>query len=112
MQLGLMQSEVAEMIKVSTDCITYWENSRSAPQINYYPSIIEFLGYMPFEFDMSSIMGKIKAYRHEHGLSQKQFAKLFGIDTSTVHLWENGECTPSKEKLKKLELLLTIKPLI
>jgi DNA-binding transcriptional regulator YiaG len=112
MELGLFQSDVAKMFKVSEDCITYWENNRSEPQVSYYPSIIEFLGYLPLEFDMSSLIGKIKAYRYRNGLSQKRFAKVFGIDTGTFRLWENENRRPSIRMIKKLEVLLTTKPLI
>jgi len=67
MDLKLLQSDVARIIKVSEDCITYWENNRSIPQINYYPQIIEFLGYCPFEIDETILSGRLKAYRWRNG---------------------------------------------
>lgn len=99
------------MFKVSADCITYWENNRNEPQVKHYPRIIEFLGYFPLMFDITTIAGKLKAYRYENGLSQRRLATILGIDTCTIRFWENGERTPSKEKLKKVERLLTTKPL-
>jgi len=59
MELGLFQTDVARMFNVSAGCITYWENNRSEPQINYYPLIIEFLGYFPLHIDLSTIHGEI-----------------------------------------------------
>ncbi len=44
MDLKLFQSDVARIFEVSTDCVTYWENKRSLPQVVYYPKIIAFLG--------------------------------------------------------------------
>lgn len=46
--LRLKQREVADIIGVSEDCITYWENERSKPQRRHYHKIIKFLGYNPF----------------------------------------------------------------
>lgn len=103
MELRLYQTDVARLFNVSEDCITYWENNRSKPQINYYPRIIEFLGYSPFELDTSTFKGKIKEYRYVNGLSQKRFAKMMNVDPSTVRLWEEGKGSVSK--IKKLEAL-------
>lgn len=46
--LCLTQKDIAKIIGVSEDCITYWENGRSKPQKRYYYKIIELLGYDPF----------------------------------------------------------------
>ena len=60
MDLKLFQSDVAKIFDVSTDCVTYWENNRSTPQIIFYPKIIEFLGYSPLDFDETTLSGRIK----------------------------------------------------
>ncbi|MDM1048337.1 recombinase family protein [Sphingobacterium hotanense] len=44
MELQLFQKDVAAIFNVSEDCITYWENNISEPQIQYYPPIFGFLG--------------------------------------------------------------------
>ena len=91
MELRLFQRDIAAIFNVSEDCITYWENNRSEPQIRYYPPIFGFLGYCPFEFDTSTFAGKIKSYRYLNGLTQKQFAKLMNVDPATVSRWEDGK---------------------
>lgn len=48
-ELNLFQKEVAEIIGVSEDCITYWENERSIPQKRHLSKITSFLGYNPFQ---------------------------------------------------------------
>jgi len=111
MDLGLLQTDVAQQLYVSADCVSYWENNRSTPQINYYPSIISFLGYSPFEIKTNTLSEKIVAYRCLNGLSYKAFGRLLGVDASTIRCWEIGRGTPNKEKIKKLEVLLTTKPL-
>jgi len=57
MDLRQFQSDVAKIFGVSTDCVTYWENNRSAPQIIFYPKIMEFLGYSPLDFDKITLSG-------------------------------------------------------
>ncbi|MBB1644568.1 hypothetical protein A9970_11435 [Sphingobacterium sp. UME9] len=99
MELRLFQKDVAAIFNVSEDCITYWENNRSEPQIQYYPPIIGFLGYCPFELDASTFAGKIKAYRYLNGLTQKRFAKLMNLDPATVGRWENGKGQGAKKEL-------------
>jgi hypothetical protein len=47
-----------------------------------------FLGYMPFEVDLTSLSGKLKEHRHINGLSQKQLGKILGVDGATVCSWE------------------------
>jgi DNA-binding XRE family transcriptional regulator len=103
LQLKLKQAEVAILIGVSEDCITYWENNRSQPQINQYPKIIQFLGYNPFPLNENTFGGKIKKYRIEHGLSHKQLGKRLGVDPSTIGSWEDGKTFPSSLNLKKLQ---------
>jgi hypothetical protein len=55
---------------------------------SFFPYIISFLGYMPFEVDLTSLSGKLKAHRHINGLSQKQLGEILGVDGATVCSWE------------------------
>lgn len=102
MDLKLFQSDVAKIFNVSTDCVTYWENNRSTPQIIFYPKIIEFLGYSPLCFDETPLSGRIKAYRYRN----KEFGNLLKVDPSTVTEWEKGIRVPTPQHLLKLEILL------
>lgn len=104
--LGLLQEDVARLIKVSTDCITYWENKRSLPQIQYFPAIIKFLGYNPFTKTGDSIAINLQNYRIEHGLSHKKLGKKIGVDASTVSSWEKEKYKPDINIRKKIESVL------
>ena len=106
LQGHLTQKEVAQLIGVSEDCITFWEKGRSIPQVQYYPAIIQFLDYFPFEIDINIIGGRIKRYRYEHGLSFKKLAKLTGFDPATLARWEESKTLPSSQNLKKLKELI------
>jgi len=90
------------MIGVSTDTITYWENGRFVPKVMFAPQIIAFLGYNPFQIETETLGGKVKHYRYQKGLSQKRFAKLLGVDPSTIKSWEENEFEPEPENSKKL----------
>jgi len=105
MELKLFQKDVAKICGVTEDCITNWEKNRSVPQIQFYPLIIKFLGYLPFKVDLTTLLGKLKAYRHMNGLSQKQLGKILMVDAATVCSWELGEHKPQKEMLTKLNLM-------
>ena len=89
---------------VTESAVTNWELNRVTPKITYLPRIIAFLGYTPPPFDKitDNIIEKIKLYRLTRGLSQERFAKLIGVDETTVASWERGEHEPSKKLIKKL----------
>ena len=104
--LALLQKDVAKILNVSEDTVTYWENGRSVPQIQFYPKIIEFLGYTPFSVDTSTLAGRMKRYRMENGVSQEDLGKLVGVNESTVFNWEKGYHKPFASKLKLLEKII------
>lgn len=108
MDRKLLQKDVAKLIGVSEDCITYWENGRSEPQIQFMPKIIEFLGYMSVDIDISTLGGRIKSYRIQHGLSYKKMGKLLGVDASTVGAWEKGISKPKAMTCMFLRKILII----
>lgn len=99
---GLSQAELAEILQVSTDCITYWESNRSNPQISYYPIIHHFLEFCTDNFDESKFCDFIKSYRWDNGISCKELGFLLKVATSTVRGWERGVSLPRKEMRFKL----------
>ncbi|MBE9601600.1 transcriptional regulator [Pedobacter sp. MC2016-24] len=106
MQLRLLQKEVARICGVTEDCITNWERNRSVPQVQFFPQIIKFLEYLPFDVNFATLGGKIKAYRLMNGFSQKKLGEIVGIDGGTICSWELGENQPHKKMLKKLDVML------
>jgi len=105
MELKLLQSDLAKILGVSTDCVTYWENNRSKPQIQHYPAIQLFLGYSLVKVNEKKFEGRLRAYRWRKGLSHKRLGEMLGVDASTVGSWEKGESFPSAGNLKELESL-------
>jgi DNA-binding XRE family transcriptional regulator len=62
--------ELAKRPRVEETTIYNWENNRSKPKVSLLPTIIELLGYVPFELAKETIGDKIIAYRKERGLSR------------------------------------------
>lgn len=110
MDLKLLQSDVARIIKVTEDCITLWEKNHSVPQINHFPQIIQFLEYCPLEFDETTLSGRLKACRWRNGFSNKKLGRLLKVDGSTILSWENEKSIPKPERLLELEMLLKENP--
>jgi len=106
MELKLLQKDVAKICGVTGDCIANWEKNRSMPQIQHFPHIIHFLGYLPFDIDITTLPGRLKAYRQISGLSQKQLVKILDVDGATICSWEKAENSPQKKMLLKMEMLL------
>ena len=99
--MKLSQPQVAKIIGVSTDTITYWENDRSQPLLMNIPKIVSFLGYSPFIIEAKTICDQIKNLRIQKGLSQKIMAKLINIDPSTLAAWEQNKRGPDMKKVEK-----------
>ncbi|MGF7076238.1 helix-turn-helix domain-containing protein [Mucilaginibacter sp. 3215] len=91
MQNGLLQKDVAKLLDVSENCVTYWENGRNTPQIHFYPRIIEFLGYYPFSHEAETLAGKLLQIRQCKGLTFKQCAALLSVSEDATMRWERGK---------------------
>ncbi|MBS1683244.1 MAG: helix-turn-helix domain-containing protein [Bacteroidetes bacterium] len=89
MERRLLQKDVAEIVGVTEDCITLWENNKSDPTAKYVAKIIQFIGELP-PILPDTFAGKVKAYRYVHGLTHAQMGRLVGVNGSTVSAWEAG----------------------
>ncbi len=105
--MKLLQKDAAGILGVDTTTINNWERNRCQPKLYLIAKIVQFLGYSPFaNKEKYSISEAIKAYRLRHGLSQKKFAKILGIDPTTLARWEKGKSTQTKKLGKRLVDLL------
>lgn len=109
LDLGLYQKDMAATLGVTESTVTNWELNRVIPEFTYLPQIITFLGYTPAPFDTmpDNIVERIKFYRLTQGLSQEKFAKLLGVDETTIAKWERGEHQPSKKLIKRFQCLFS-----
>jgi len=49
---------------------------------------------------------RIKKWRLEQGLFQRDLAKIIGVDEMTIVNWEKGRTKPIKQNSEKLEKIL------
>lgn len=90
---------------MTTDTITNWELNRCEPEVQYFPKIIDFLGYVPFLMG-ESFPERLKAYRMLKGLTQRELAQELGVDPTTVMKWETGKSKPMPEAQERVEKIL------
>lgn len=90
MELGILQSQLAERFGVEVDTIRNWERNRSRPTLRYRPAILEFLGYDPVPKEPETLGEKLLKYRRDRGMTQKELARRIGIDPGTISRLERG----------------------
>ena len=106
LDLNLLQKVVARQIGAHITSLWAWETNTKTPALRYYPAILKFLGYDPWQGEDESFAQKIKKYRYRNGLSQVQLASMLKVDPRTVSDWEAGRKQPSKVNRNRLEDLL------
>jgi hypothetical protein len=74
---------------VDNNTITLWERGKASPLVQYYPAIITFLGYYPFDHEIESISGKLRQLRYCGGHTYVQCGTLLEVDQFTVRNWEH-----------------------
>ncbi len=109
LDLKLLQKEVAQVLGVTKDTVTYWEVGRSSPDLHGTAKIIKFLGYIPSvlsDKEPKTLGKKIVYYRRLAGITQKELARRLGVDTTTLAKWERGEREPRSIFQERLSNLL------
>lgn len=86
---------------MAKNTISNWELNRNEPEVQCYPKIIDFLGYVPFSMG-ESFPARLKAYRMVKGLTQQELARELGVDRSTMQLWEAGTQRPRRETQERV----------
>ncbi len=88
LEMGLIQSEVAQRIGVTVSTIWNWESGRCEPDIRMWAGVIRFLDGYPFPTETPA--EQLIAYRRQNGLSQEELAVQLGVDPATLGRWERG----------------------
>jgi DNA-binding transcriptional regulator YiaG len=87
--LKLTQEEVAEHLDTVREHYERWERDRVSPTASFWPRLISFLGYYPFDDDSPS--GMMHKARRMLGLSQFAFGRKIGATAKNVREWEHGQ---------------------
>ncbi len=102
--LGLLQREVAEIIGVTVSSIYNWEHGVE-PELQYNPSIIKFLGYIPFDFPDDTV-GRLGWYKRTMGMNLDHLGEAMGRDPEQLSDWLSGRHYPFRKNREKIELFL------
>ena len=102
--MQLLQKDVAGILGVDTTTVTNWERNRCGPTLRVMPRIVAFLGYEPVAPEPPTLGETIRHYRRLRGISQKELARMLGIDPSTLARCESDKEPSSilKQRLKSM----------
>jgi transcriptional regulator with XRE-family HTH domain len=92
MDLGLLQREVAEIIGVTVSSIYNWEHCVES-ELQYNPSIIKFLGYIPFDCPDDTV-GRLAWYKRARGMNLECLGEAMGRDPEQISDWLSGRYFP------------------
>ena len=94
----LDQRKVAQVIGCSKASLLNWEKGRAEPEVRFLPAILAVIGYDPRPA-AKTFAEEVRREREGRGLSQEAFARLIGVDPSTVAGWEHGRHRPMRSFL-------------
>ena len=104
MDLELVQRDAARVIGASEAALLMWEKGRSSPEIRFWPAILSFLSYEPWQ-QPQSLPERLLAFRRSRGWSQTRLAEELGTIQGVVGSWESGEHRPIRRFRSKLDEL-------
>jgi transcriptional regulator with XRE-family HTH domain len=103
---------LAELVGLSRHAIMDYENNQTEPLLKDLKKIATTLGieadmlyddyYRFLDYPYSE---KIREIRKEHGLHQRQLAKILGADRRTIERWEHGRSVIKRATWGKLKIL-------
>ena len=83
MDLGLRQRQVAAQLGANPETLRNWELGHTQMAVRFYPAVIRFLGYDPLP-ERITLGEQVRAKRMRLGISQKELARILGVDESSV----------------------------
>ncbi|MBA7503850.1 hypothetical protein ES706_02471 [subsurface metagenome] len=118
MDKGLQIKQVAQALRVSPDSVINWELRGRKPRYRHIAMLKRILGinlpvsllYKGYPVKAVTISQKIKQKRLELNLSQKESARMLGVNKDTIKDWEDGKGMkkPVKSSLKKIRRFLSV----
>ena len=99
--LDLRQVDVAPKLGVDSFTFANWEKGATQPMVWYYPAIMEFLGYCPYQQALT-FGDRLRLHRTHRGLSHRVLARQIGIDPASISRWESGDRVPWERLLIRI----------
>ena len=105
-ELALRQRDVALLLKITNFTLINWERGQTEPPVKYWPRIMDFLGYCPYQ-EARSMGELLRLHRTHRGLSHRELAKLLRVDAGSLSRWERGKRRPRGKWLRVVQGFLT-----
>ena len=96
MTLGLPQKDLAVSLGADVFTVLNWEKNRTLPSIKCMPTIIDFLGYIPY-IRPDSFTEWFETVRRCLGLARSEVARRIGIDPGTLTRWLREQGLPPSD---------------
>ena len=103
----LYQTDVAKILKTSAENINNWEHNHKEPHVTNMKGVIEFIGYIPFEYEKGTLGLRLWVARQVAGVSHRKAAKELQIDPTTVLSIERGKRKPIEKIIDKCESFIS-----
>ena len=87
---GLTMQDIAKLIGTNGSTVSHWEKKVTEPALRYWPRIIEFLGYCPYQ-RCQTLPEKAGRWRQLAGLDTLELAKKLGVDQRTYLKFETNQ---------------------
>ncbi|MBA2593954.1 MAG: helix-turn-helix transcriptional regulator [Gammaproteobacteria bacterium] len=91
----LTQRNTAALLPIKERTLSVWETGKRTPPVPYWPAIMEFLGYCPYE-EARSLGDRLRLHRMHRGFSHRALARLLNVDHGSLSRWETGERRPDR----------------
>lgn len=79
-----------------------WETHKTKPPVYYWPRIMAFLGYCPYQ-QARTFGDRLRLHRMHRGFSYRALARILGIDPGMLSRWENAERKPTQRMRERLK---------
>jgi transcriptional regulator with XRE-family HTH domain len=107
LDLGETQRTVAAGMGVRLETVAGWELDRFEPAVRLWPRVIEFLGCDPLARG-EGLGDRVRAFRRQLGLTQRELAKRLGMDPGTIGDLECGRRTPRDRVAASVERFIRL----
>jgi transcriptional regulator with XRE-family HTH domain len=106
LQRGLRQIDVAPILGIDNFTLGNWEKGATEPMVWYYPAIMDFLGYCPYQ-QAVTLGDQLRLHRTHRGLSHRDLARELCVDPGSISRWETEDRQPRKRLLRRLKQFFT-----
>jgi DNA-binding transcriptional regulator YiaG len=91
----LTQGNAAALLPVKERTLSLWESGKRTPPVKYWPAIMGFLGYCPYQA-AHTLGERLRLHRMHRGLSHRSLGRMLGIDPGSLSRWETDERRPDR----------------